>query len=176
MSLPTDSATRLYISCLYMLSLYFRSFRSYSRLSFVKSWRISISGRWKHRRKNVTSIVIHFAGSFHLSFSVQKLFKNFMLVLWCRGVYRGGMDAACVQFASGGKEFCRQGGKCPERLRYMRGGGKGDCVHHLRGIDAPATVKIFFQFLGANLTPKNFFANIQTPKGTSLRKSASIEA
>jgi hypothetical protein len=22
-----------------------------------------------------------------------------------------------------GKEFCRQGGKCPERLRYMRGEG-----------------------------------------------------
>jgi hypothetical protein len=39
-----------------------------------------------------------------------------------------------------------------------------------------AMVKIFFQFLGANMTPKNFFANIQTPKGTSLRKSASIEA
>jgi hypothetical protein len=37
----------------------------------------------------------------------------------------GGVDAACVQFGSGGKEFCRQGGKCPERLRYMRGGGKG---------------------------------------------------
>jgi hypothetical protein len=26
-------------------------------------------------------LVIHFAGTFHLSFSVQKLFKNFMLVL-----------------------------------------------------------------------------------------------
>jgi hypothetical protein len=55
----------------------------------------------------VGGLVIHFAGIFHLSFSVQKLFKNFMLVQW---------------------------------------------------------LKIFFQFLGANLTPKIFFANLETPK------------
>jgi hypothetical protein len=67
----------------------------------------------------VGGLVIHFAGIFHLSCSVQKLFKNFMLVQW---------------------------------LNY------------------------FFQFWGANMTPKNFFANLETPKGTSLRKSASIEA
>jgi hypothetical protein len=30
----------------------------------------------------VGGLVIHFAGIFHLSFSVQKLFKNFMLVQW----------------------------------------------------------------------------------------------
>jgi hypothetical protein len=39
-----------------------------------------------------------------------------------------------------------------------------------------AMVKTFFQFLGANMTPKIFFANLETPKGTTLRKSASIEA
>jgi hypothetical protein len=66
----------------------------------------------------VGGLVIHFAGIFHLFFSVVKLFKNFMLVQWLN----------------------------------------------------------FFQFLGPNITPKKFFANIQTPKGTSLRKSASIEA
>jgi hypothetical protein len=41
---------------------------------------------------------------------------------------------------------------------------------------AYAVVKTFCQFLGANMTPKNLFANIETPKGASLRKSASIEA
>jgi hypothetical protein len=30
----------------------------------------------------VGGLVIHFAGIFHLSGSVQKLFKNFMLVQW----------------------------------------------------------------------------------------------
>jgi hypothetical protein len=30
----------------------------------------------------VGGLVIHFAGILHLSFSVQKLFKNFMLVQW----------------------------------------------------------------------------------------------
>jgi hypothetical protein len=60
----------------------------------------------------VGGLVIHFAGIFHLSFSVQKLFKNFMLVQWLK----------------------------------------------------------FFQFLGANMTPKNFFANIQTPKRHFLEK------
>jgi hypothetical protein len=39
-----------------------------------------------------------------------------------------------------------------------------------------AMVKKFFQFWEANMTPKIFFANLDTPKGTSLRKSASIEA
>jgi hypothetical protein len=67
----------------------------------------------------VGGFVIHFDGIFHLSGSVQKLFKIFMLVQW---------------------------------------------------------LKTFFQFLGANMTPEIFFANLDTPKGTSLRKSASIEA
>jgi hypothetical protein len=61
----------------------------------------------------VGGLVIHFAGIFHLSFSVQKLFKNFILVQW---------------------------------------------------------LKFFFQFLGANMTPKNFFANIETPKRHFLEK------
>jgi hypothetical protein len=61
----------------------------------------------------VGDLVIHFAGIFHLSFSVQMLFKNFMLVQW---------------------------------------------------------LKFFFQFLGANMTPKNFFANVQTPKRHFLEK------
>jgi hypothetical protein len=60
----------------------------------------------------VGGLVIHFAGIFHLSFSVQKLFKNFMLVQWLK----------------------------------------------------------FFQFLGANMTPKIFFANLQTPKRHFLEK------
>jgi hypothetical protein len=60
----------------------------------------------------VGGLVIHFARIFHLSFSVQKLFKNFMLV-------------------------------------------------HL--------LKNFFTF-GANMTPKIFFANIQTPKRHFLEK------
>jgi hypothetical protein len=60
----------------------------------------------------VGGLVIHFAGIFHLSFSVQKLFKNFMLVQWFK----------------------------------------------------------IFQFLGANMTPKNFFANVQTPKRHFLEK------
>jgi hypothetical protein len=41
---------------------------------------------------------------------------------------------------------------------------------------ACAMVKNVFQFLGANMTPKNFVANIKTTKGTLLRKSASIDA
>jgi hypothetical protein len=32
----------------------------------------------------VGGLVIHFCGIFHLSFSVQKLFKNFMLVQWLK--------------------------------------------------------------------------------------------
>jgi hypothetical protein len=32
----------------------------------------------------VGGLVIHFAGIFHLSCSVQKLFKNFMLVQWLK--------------------------------------------------------------------------------------------
>jgi hypothetical protein len=32
----------------------------------------------------VGGFVIHFAGIFHSSFSVQKLFKNFMLVQWLK--------------------------------------------------------------------------------------------
>jgi hypothetical protein len=32
----------------------------------------------------VGDLVIHFAGIFHLSVSVQKLFKNFMLVQWLK--------------------------------------------------------------------------------------------
>ena len=35
---------------------------------------------------------------------------------------------------------------------------------------ACAMVKNFFQFLGANMTPKNFFANIETPKRHFLEK------
>jgi hypothetical protein len=66
----------------------------------------------------VGGLVIYSAGICHLSFSVQKLFKNFMLVQWLN----------------------------------------------------------FFSIFGANMTPKYFFANFQTPKGASLRKSASIEA
>jgi hypothetical protein len=54
----------------------------------------------------VGGLVIHFAGIFHLSSSVQKLFKNFLL---CNG-------------------------------------------------------EIFFQFLGTNLTPEIFFANLETPR------------
>jgi hypothetical protein len=34
----------------------------------------------------VGGLVIHFAGIFHLSCSVQKLFKNFMLVQWLKNV------------------------------------------------------------------------------------------
>jgi hypothetical protein len=41
---------------------------------------------------------------------------------------------------------------------------------------AYAMVKNIFHFLGANMTARNLFANIRTPKGTSLRKSATIEA
>jgi hypothetical protein len=66
----------------------------------------------------VCGLVIHFAGIFHLSCSVQKLFKIFMFVQWLN----------------------------------------------------------FFQFLGANMTPKIFLQISRPPKGTSLRKSASIEA
>jgi hypothetical protein len=60
----------------------------------------------------VGGLVIHFAGIFHLSFSVQKLFKNFMPVQWLKS----------------------------------------------------------FSIFGANMTPKNFFANIQTPKRHFLEK------
>jgi hypothetical protein len=35
----------------------------------------------------VGGLVIHFAGIFHLSFSVQKLFKNFMLVQWLKNFF-----------------------------------------------------------------------------------------
>jgi hypothetical protein len=54
----------------------------------------------------VGGLVIHFAGIFHLSCSVQKLFKNFMFVQWLK----------------------------------------------------------FFSIFGANMTPKIFFANLETPK------------
>ena len=66
-----------------------RPFRSCSRFSFVKEWRKSISGRWKHRRTKVTSctiqflvgcLVIYFAGISHLSCAVKRLSENFMLV------------------------------------------------------------------------------------------------
>jgi hypothetical protein len=95
-------------------------------ISFVKEWRNSISGRWKHRSTKcdvtiqflVGSLVIHFAGIFHLSGSVQKLFKNFMLVQWLK----------------------------------------------------------VLQFFGENMTPKIFLQFSRPSKGTSLRKSASIEA
>jgi hypothetical protein len=36
----------------------------------------------------VGDLVIHFAGIFHLSFSVQKLFKNFMLVQWLKNFFQ----------------------------------------------------------------------------------------
>jgi ABC-type uncharacterized transport system permease subunit len=61
----------------------------------------------------VGGLVIHFAGIFHLSCSVQKLFKNCMLL---------------------------------------------------------QAVKKFFQFLGANMTPLKFFANLDTPKRHFLEK------
>jgi hypothetical protein len=61
----------------------------------------------------VGGLVIHFAGIFHLSCSVQKLFKNFMFVQW---------------------------------------------------------LNFFFQFFGANMTPKIFFANLDTPKRHYLEK------
>jgi hypothetical protein len=35
----------------------------------------------------VGGLVIHFAGIFHLSGSVQKLFKNFMLVQWLKKIF-----------------------------------------------------------------------------------------
>jgi hypothetical protein len=35
----------------------------------------------------VSGLVIHFAGIFQLSCSVQKLFKNFMLVQWLKFVF-----------------------------------------------------------------------------------------
>jgi hypothetical protein len=60
----------------------------------------------------VGGLVIQFAGIFHLSCSVQKLFKIFMFVQWLK----------------------------------------------------------FFQFLGANMTPKIFFANLDTPKRHLLEK------
>jgi hypothetical protein len=60
----------------------------------------------------VGDLVIRFAGIFHLSCSVQKLFKNFMLVQWLK----------------------------------------------------------LFQFWGANMTPKIFFANLDTPKRRFLEK------
>jgi hypothetical protein len=60
----------------------------------------------------VGGLVIHFAGIFHLSCFVQKLFKNFMLVQW---------------------------------------------------------LKLFFNF-GANMNPKIFFANVDTPKRHFLEK------
>jgi hypothetical protein len=41
----------------------------------------------------VGGLVIHFAAIFHLSFSVQKLFKNFMLVQWLKffSIFGGNM-------------------------------------------------------------------------------------
>jgi hypothetical protein len=38
----------------------------------------------------VGRLVIHFAGIFHLSGSIQKLFKNFMLVQWLKFFNFGG--------------------------------------------------------------------------------------
>jgi hypothetical protein len=53
---PIDSATATsYYLYVYMFSRQFRPFRGYSRFAFVKEWQNFISGRWKHRRKNVTS-------------------------------------------------------------------------------------------------------------------------
>jgi hypothetical protein len=66
----------------------------------------------------VGGLVIHFAGIFHLSCSVQKLFKNFMLLQWLK----------------------------------------------------------FFSIFGGKYDPKIFLQISTPPKGTSLRKSASIEA
>jgi hypothetical protein len=60
----------------------------------------------------VCGLVIHFAGIFHLSGSVKKLFKNVMLVQWLN----------------------------------------------------------FFQFLGANMTPKVCFENLDTHKRHFLEK------
>jgi hypothetical protein len=49
----------------------------------------------------VGGLVIHFAGIFHLSFSVQKLFKNFMLVQWLKffSIFGGKYDPS--------KFFCK---------------------------------------------------------------------
>jgi hypothetical protein len=74
----------------------------------------------------------------------------------------GGVDAACVQFGSGGKEFCRQGGKCPERLRYMRGGREGGIASTTcGGIDAPGfllVIKFFAHFsLGDTVAEHMYF-------------------
>jgi hypothetical protein len=103
-----------------------RPFRSYSRFSFVKEWRNSISGRWKHRRTKVTS---PFTSGWRFSYS---LCRNFPFILF---------RSIVIQ------EF-----------------------------HVCATVKKSFSILGANMTPK-FSLQISTPqKGTSLRKSASIEA
>jgi hypothetical protein len=57
----------------------------------------------------------------------------------------GGVDAACVQFGSGGEEFCRQGGKCPERLRYMRGGREGGLRPPPAGGSTPLCVSTLVQ-------------------------------
>jgi hypothetical protein len=48
---------RLCIGCLHVFHTLMRSFRSYSRFSYVrpKEWRNSISGRWRHCGTNVTS-------------------------------------------------------------------------------------------------------------------------
>jgi hypothetical protein len=42
----------------------------------------------------VGGLVIHFAGIFHLSCSVQKLFKNFMFVQWLKffSIFGGKFD------------------------------------------------------------------------------------
>jgi hypothetical protein len=101
--------------------------RSYSRFSFVKEWRNSISGRWKLHRKKcdvtiqflVAGLVVHFARIFHLSLLRSKVIQEFH---------------ACEM------------------------------------------VKKNFSICGGKYDPKNFFANIETPKDTSLKKSASIEA
>jgi hypothetical protein len=36
----------------------------------------------------VGGLIIHFAGIFHLSFFVQKLFKNFLLVQWLKKIFK----------------------------------------------------------------------------------------
>jgi hypothetical protein len=67
-------------------------FRSYSRFSFVKEM-AEFHFRSMEASQNksdvtiqflVGGLVIHFAGIFHLSASVQNLFKNFMLVQWIK--------------------------------------------------------------------------------------------
>jgi hypothetical protein len=110
-----------------MFSLQFRPLRSYLRFSFVKSWRKSISGRWKHRTSNVTTTL-----------------KNLWLML--------------------------QSFPLPEVSIYL---APFKSYSEFYAFEA---VRNFFQFWGLNTTPKIIFANHESPNGTSLRKSASIEA